>query len=35
MSMALRVNLGDIITGRRRDIELWEKDVIIIPEGIW
>jgi len=35
MSMALMVNLGDIITGRRRDIELWEKDVIIIPEGIW
>ena len=34
MSMALMVNLGDIITGRRRDIELWEKDVIIIPEGI-
>ena len=34
MSMAMMVNLGDIITGRRRDIELWEKDVIIIPEGI-
>ena len=31
----MKVNLGDIIKGKRRDIELWEGDVIIIPESIW
>jgi polysaccharide export outer membrane protein len=31
----MNVNLGDIIKGKRRDIELHEGDVIIISEGIW
>jgi polysaccharide export outer membrane protein len=31
----IKVNLGDIIKGKRRDIELQEGDVIIIPESIW
>lgn len=31
----MKVNLGDIIKGKRRDIELKEGDVIIIPESIW
>jgi len=35
MSMAIMVDLGNIITGKRPDIEIWDKDVIIIPEGIW
>ena len=31
----MKVNLGDIINGKRRDIELQEGDVIIVPESIW
>ncbi|MGB7297260.1 MAG: polysaccharide biosynthesis/export family protein [Candidatus Aminicenantales bacterium] len=31
----LSINLGDIIKGKRRDIELLEGDVVIIPESIW
>jgi len=31
----MKVNLGDIIKGKRRDIELQEGDVIIVPESIW
>jgi len=31
----MKVNLGDIIKGKRRDIELREGDVIIISESIW
>jgi len=31
----MKVNLGDIINGKRRNIELLEGDVIIIPESIW
>jgi polysaccharide export outer membrane protein len=31
----MKVNLGDIIKGKRRDIELQEGDVIIISESIW
>jgi polysaccharide export outer membrane protein len=31
----MKVNLGDIIKGKKRDIELREGDVIIIPEGFW
>jgi polysaccharide export outer membrane protein len=31
----MKVNLGDIIKGKRRDIELQEGDVVIIPESIW
>jgi polysaccharide export outer membrane protein len=31
----IKVNLGDIIKGKRRDIELQEGDVIIVPESIW
>jgi polysaccharide export outer membrane protein len=31
----MKVNLGDIIKGKKRDIELQEGDVIIVPESIW
>jgi len=31
----IKINLGDIIKGKRRDIELQEGDVIIIPESFW
>ena len=31
----MKVNLGDIIKGKKRDIELQEGDVIIVPEGFW
>jgi hypothetical protein len=31
----MKVNLGDIIKGKKRDIELQEGDVIICPESIW
>jgi len=30
----MKVNLGDIIKGKKRDIELQEGDVIIVPESI-
>lgn len=31
----MKVNLGDIIKGKKRDIQLQEGDVIIVPEGFW
>jgi len=31
----IKVNLGDIIKGKKPDIELQEGDVVIIPESIW
>jgi len=31
----MKVNLGDIIKGKKRDIKLQEGDVIIVPEGFW
>jgi len=31
----MKVNLGDIIKGKKRDIELQEGDAIIVPESIW
>jgi polysaccharide export outer membrane protein len=31
----MKVNLGDIIKGKKRDIELQEGDVIIVPESMW
>lgn len=31
----MKIDLGDIIKGKKRDIELREGDVIIVPEGFW
>jgi polysaccharide export outer membrane protein len=31
----MKVNLDDIIKGKKRDIQLQEGDVIIVPEGFW
>ena len=31
----MKVNVGDIIKGKKRDIRLQEGDVIIVPEGFW
>jgi hypothetical protein len=31
----IRVDLGDVLSGRKKDIPLQEGDVVFVPESIW